>query len=297
MSMNKIPSTILHNIRIDLITKEQFLKLLVNIVQEKGGSRYVVTPYSEYVVNAQSDKDFMDALNRADISIADGIYVPWAATFMSLPVKSSGLIRKIEIVWQYISTGLAIILRPELLYKIVPERIPGSQVAYDIASLAAEKGYKLAILGGYDFGSGNTGVLAAEKLKQLNPGLEIVEIYPGNREKEETGEVVVDILRESKADILFCCYSPKREEIWLRDNLVKTGICVGIGLGGTIDYISGVKRESPVWVRKLGLEWLFRPFFADGYSLRAVWNRMKRGWIPAMLRSSIFSLREKLKQT
>ncbi|WKZ31065.1 MAG: WecB/TagA/CpsF family glycosyltransferase [Candidatus Dojkabacteria bacterium] len=290
----RLPIVELHGVKINPLTREQFLTEFTELAESGAPGKYIVTPYSEYIVNAQSDEQFKAALNGADLSIADGIYILWATTFMSRPVKSRGMIGKLQVLGQYIGTGASIIFNKTSLTKIVPERIPGSQVAYDLAKICAERNYKLAILGGFDFGSGNTGILAAKKLQELYPSLEIVEIYPGER-KEEEGQVVIDILKSSGADVLFCCYTPKREEIWLHDNLKHTGIKVGIGLGGTLDYISGVKKAPPAWVSKLGLEWLFRPFFADGYSLKAMWKRMKRGWIPAMVNSSLFSLREKLR--
>jgi N-acetylglucosaminyldiphosphoundecaprenol N-acetyl-beta-D-mannosaminyltransferase len=33
---------------------------------------------------------------------------------------------------------------------------------------------------------------------------------------------------------------------------------VGIGVGGTLDYLAGRARRAPAWMRRLGLEWLFR---------------------------------------
>lgn len=291
-----LPQIYLHGVKINPINRMQFLQEFKRLVDTGTSGQYVVTPYSEYIINAQTDDQFMTALNEADISIADGVYIQWSTKFMSLPVNRKGLLGKLTVFWQYVYTGASIVFNRKAISTVVPEKIPGSQVAYDLAEMAAKNDYKLAILGGFDFGSGNTGVLAANKLEKLYPGLQVVEVYPGSREKEEDGEEVVEVMRNSGADILFCCYSPKREEIWMHENLERTGIKVGIGLGGTIDYISGQKKAPPAVISKLGLEWLFRPFFADGYSLKAMWKRMKRGWFPAMLKSSTFSLRKKLEE-
>ena len=41
-------------------------------------------------------------------------------------------------------------------------------------------------------------------------------------------------------------------------NLARCGAAVGIGVGGTFDYLTGVVRRAPAWVRRAGLEWLYR---------------------------------------
>jgi N-acetylglucosaminyldiphosphoundecaprenol N-acetyl-beta-D-mannosaminyltransferase len=33
---------------------------------------------------------------------------------------------------------------------------------------------------------------------------------------------------------------------------------VGIGVGGAFDYLTGRVRRAPVWMRRAGLEWLYR---------------------------------------
>ncbi len=281
-------------IRIDSITKAEFLNLINHGIQGQKPS-YVVTPYSEFFYRAKEDEDFRHALNNSYLSIPDGIFVLWAARFLTMNTPTTPILRQIISLAQYVVTGAAIVFWPRFIKKVVKERIPGSIVAYDVAELAAKNGYKIAILGGFDFGKGNTGTIAAKKLKRKYPKLEITEIYPGDREKEETGQPVIDALKKSGADILFCCYGPVRQEKWLHDNLEKTGITVGLALGGTIDYISGAKKLPPVIFRKLGLEWLVRPLYAERLHPQRTYKRMKRGWFPAMLKSSMMILRLKMK--
>jgi exopolysaccharide biosynthesis WecB/TagA/CpsF family protein len=37
-----------------------------------------------------------------------------------------------------------------------------------------------------------------------------------------------------------------------------TDAWVVIGVGGTLDVLAGIKLDCPSWIRKLGLEWIFR---------------------------------------
>ena len=36
------------------------------------------------------------------------------------------------------------------------------------------------------------------------------------------------------------------------------GVSVAIGMGGAFDYLTGRVPRAPSWMRKAGLEWLFR---------------------------------------
>jgi N-acetylglucosaminyldiphosphoundecaprenol N-acetyl-beta-D-mannosaminyltransferase len=33
---------------------------------------------------------------------------------------------------------------------------------------------------------------------------------------------------------------------------------MAMGVGGTFDFIAGVVPRAPVWMRRMGIEWLFR---------------------------------------
>lgn len=279
-------------VRIDPISTEQFLEA-IDLAVQKRKPEYVVTPYSEFIHKAQTDTEFRDVMNNAYLSVADGVFVQWGTKFLSLPLKSKNkFLRILGATYQYVITGASIVLNRKYIESMVPNRISGSRVIYEISKLAAEKGYKVAMLGGYDFGSGNTGILAAEKLRELYPKLDIVEIYPGKR-KEERGDIVIEIMKNSGADILFCSYGAVREEKWLAQNIAKTGIPIGIGLGGSLDYLSGVKRPAPDWVHRLGIEWFIRPFYSE-VRLSDGLKRWYRAWYVGFFLSSMLVLKQKI---
>ena len=48
---------------------------------------------------------------------------------------------------------------------------------------------------------------------------------------------------------------------------------MGIGVGGAFDYLSGQVRRAPSWMRRLGLEWLFR-------LLRQPWRARRMAVLP-----------------
>ena len=52
----------------------------------------------------------------------------------------------------------------------------------------------------------------------------------------------------------------KRQEEWIMTNLKKLKVGVVMGVGRSFDYYSGDLKRAPVWMRKMGLEWLYSLF-------------------------------------
>ena len=61
------------------------------------------------------------------------------------------------------------------------------------------------------------------------------------------------------------------------------GVKVAIGIGGTFDYLSGGAKRAPRWLRKLGLEWLYR-LIKEPKRLGRIWRATAVfGWWPRYL--------------
>ncbi|HAA08621.1 MAG TPA: glycosyltransferase, partial [Syntrophomonas sp.] len=58
--------------------------------------------------------------------------------------------------------------------------------------------------------------------------------------------------------ILFVGLGAPRQEWWIDQykNQLKVPVCIGVG--GSLDVISGLKQRAPGWIIKLNLEWLYR---------------------------------------
>jgi N-acetylglucosaminyldiphosphoundecaprenol N-acetyl-beta-D-mannosaminyltransferase len=74
---------------------------------------------------------------------------------------------------------------------------------------------------------------------------------------DEVGDIVSSI-KKSRADVVYVAYGAPKQEKWLAANLSNTGCKIGIGVGGTFDFIAGIKPRAPIWIQKLGFEWLYR---------------------------------------
>ena len=51
-----------------------------------------------------------------------------------------------------------------------------------------------------------------------------------------------------------------KQELWISNNLKKLDINLAIGVGGTFDFVAGIKKRAPKFFRKIGLEWFWRLF-------------------------------------
>ena len=52
-----------------------------------------------------------------------------------------------------------------------------------------------------------------------------------------------------------------RQEMWITQYKDALQVPVAMGIGGSLDVISGNLKRAPNWMQKLSLEWLYRLLF------------------------------------
>jgi len=77
------------------------------------------------------------------------------------------------------------------------------------------------------------------------------------RYPEEPMEVIEKI-NQSKANLLLVGMGAPFQELWIAKyrKLIETPMCMGVG--GLFDYYSGNIKRAPLWMRKVGCEWVWR---------------------------------------
>ena len=181
----------------------------------------VATVNPEFVMTASADPAFRHALRTADLCLPDGVGLLYAA-------RRSG--RKI------------------------PERVPGSEFVYRVAEQAARCGWSLYLLGA----APGVAEEAAETLCRLYPGLTIAGTHAGSPDAAENGEIVRRI-NDSGAQVLFVAYGAPKQDTWIdRNRQTLTTVRVAIGVGGSLDFMTGRAKRAPQWAQEHGLEWLHR---------------------------------------
>lgn len=246
-------------LQVDNITVEETLNKISEFVKS-GQPHYIVTAYSEFVVEADRHHYYRDVLNRADLSVPDGIGILWAAKFLSLPKKDP-----VIIFFNWLGTLASIVLAPQSLRTVVKEQVTGSRLIYNIAELAQKNNFSLALVGGWDGVAEKSAIV----LKERYPGLKINLAYC----PPAFDGAAVQKIAASNSDILMIAYQPPRQEIWLAENMAQLNVKVGIGLGGTFDYLAGKRQPAPHWIHYMGLEWLWR-LITQPWRWKRMWNAL-----------------------
>jgi N-acetylglucosaminyldiphosphoundecaprenol N-acetyl-beta-D-mannosaminyltransferase len=211
----------------------------------------VVTPNPEILLEAQKDDKYRRILNKADLSIPDGIGVLWASKFKKIANTKDSKLKKCS-KW-FVSLSM-IPLSKRYIRTELPERVTGVDLMEKICKLAEIKGSKVFLLGA---GKGIAG-LTAEKLMEKYPELLITGVYAGTP-KEKHEKKIRELINASEAEVLFVAYGAPNQEKWIERNIkhIHT-LKLAMGVGGSFDFISGEKKRAPVVMQKTGLEWLYR---------------------------------------
>jgi N-acetylglucosaminyldiphosphoundecaprenol N-acetyl-beta-D-mannosaminyltransferase len=98
---------------------------------------------------------------------------------------------------------------------------------------------------------------AADNMVRRYPALRVAGARDGYFEPDEEG-AVVDAINNSGARILLVAFGAPRQELWLRRWRDRLAPPVAMGVGGLFDFYSGRIPRAPLWMREMGLEWVFR---------------------------------------
>jgi len=214
-----------------------------------GEPHQVITVNAEMLVAARDDRELARALEASDLNVADSVGVMLAARLLGQPLQ---------------------------------ERVTGSDGIHRLAAHSALKSYRLYLLGAAPGVAG----LVAERLSAENPGLQIAGIYAGSPNVREE-EDIIGRIGAASPDLLLVAYGVPAEEKWIARNRLRLGVPVMIGVGGAFDFVAGVTKRAPGWMRRCGLEWLHR-------LLREPWRWRRQLALPRFL---LLVLKQKMEAT
>ncbi len=183
-----------------------------------AGSRLVVTLNPELVVRARRDATLHRALEHADLTVADGVGLLWAA-------RRAG--------WK------------------LPGRVPGVDLAFAVLERGGT-GLRVALLGG------RPGVpeRAAEQAER-RWGVTVTSVHHGYFDRDNESLRVAAEVGAGRPHLLLAGLG-EGQEAWLEAHRRECRAGVSMGVGGTLDVLAGTARRTPAWTRRLGLEWAWR---------------------------------------
>ncbi len=190
---------------------------------QTGG--WIVTPNVDIWLRARREADCAALIAKADLVVADGMPLVWAARLAGDPL---------------------------------PERVTGSSLAERLAQAAGAQERSVVIVGG---GIGGTADQAGAALMQRYRGLRflgaIVPPFGFQDDPAELARISAEII-ELKPDLVLVGLGfPKQERLaaLLAPQLPGTWF---LGCGGAVAMAAGELRRSPKWAQRLGLEWVIR---------------------------------------
>lgn len=202
---------------------DALLRIEALVVAGRGGC--VFTPNVDHVVTAEDDPDFREACAAADLSLADGQPLVWA----------SGL-----------------------LGARLPCKISGSDLVWPLLERAARLRWRVYLLGGAPGVAEAAGALLARELGVVIAGVDAPAIALDS--PVQAPDPVLERLRAARPDLVLVALGSPKQERWIHRSLAGLRPAVAIGVGASLDFVTGRVRRAPGWMSAAGLEWLFRLF-------------------------------------
>lgn len=158
--------------------------------------------------------------------------------------------------------GSPLLWLSRLLGSKVEERVTGADLFPKLsAHIASSKG-SIYLLGGEE----RTLKLCMVYLQSTIPSLRIVgashpKIFVEGSDLEnyeERDDIIVEEINKASPEVLFLNLGNPKQELWFQRVKHKLHVPVTIGVGGSFDLLTGAKKRAPLWMQKLGLEWVYR---------------------------------------
>ena len=150
--------------------------------------------------------------------------------------------------------GMPVVLASRLTATPLPERVATTDFFHDAARAASREGLGFFLLGG----SEAQNAAAAAAVAARYPALRLVGRHHGYFDPRDDAAICARV-RDSGADVLWLGFGKPRQEFWAvanRDRLRGVGWIKTCG--GLFAFLSGEDTRAPLWMQRLGLEWLFR---------------------------------------
>jgi N-acetylglucosaminyldiphosphoundecaprenol N-acetyl-beta-D-mannosaminyltransferase len=205
-------------VRVDCLDMRAALERVEQLV-DAGGHHLIATVNPEFIMRAHREHEFARVLESADLCLADGSGVVWAARRQGCAMSGP---------------------------------VPGVDMIPPLAAMCARRGFRLFLLGAAP------GVAAqlASRLRTEHPRLEVA-AHAGSPDPSSDDETS-RLIRAHQTQVLLVAFGAPKQELWIDRMEDRAGVAVAMGVGGAYDYLTGRVPRAPLWMRRAGLEWLHR---------------------------------------
>lgn len=186
---------------------------------------FISTPNLNFLITSLKDDGFRDSVIHSDLSVVDGMPLLWLARMLNIPL---------------------------------PERVAGSDIIENL--LENKNNYepiKVFFFGGED----GVAEQACKKLKADEAqGVRCVGYYNpgfGSVDDMSTSEII-SLVNKSEADFIIVSLGAKKGQEWIQKNISALDAPVISHLGAVVNFTAGTVKRAPYYMRRAGLEWLWR---------------------------------------
>jgi N-acetylglucosaminyldiphosphoundecaprenol N-acetyl-beta-D-mannosaminyltransferase len=210
-------------VAVDALTEGEVVAHVMGALR-RGQGGHIVTPNVDICRKAARDPVLARLVAAADLAVADGMPLVWAARLLGTPL---------------------------------PERVTGADLMCSLSAAAARHGFPVYLLGGPP----GVAERAAATLAERCPELVVAGVSAPPLGFETCPEALADLRRSlvtAAPRIVFVGLGFPKQDLLiasLRADLPGTWF---IGCGAAIAFTAGALPRAPAWMRRAGLEWLFR---------------------------------------
>ncbi|TQV73795.1 WecB/TagA/CpsF family glycosyltransferase [Aliikangiella marina] len=177
------------------------------------------------------------------------------ANNLNISVNNAALREHYSYADRVFADGSGIKLAGKILNKPVLDNVNGTDMFPLLCKALAKQGAKVYFLGAQKNVIDNMVV----QLKQDYPGLKIVGHHHGYIGEGELDNLrVINQINRSNAEILLVAMGTPMQEHWLSKFAHKIQVPVRMSVGGLFDFVAKKVSRAPLWMRKAGLEWVWR---------------------------------------
>jgi len=141
----------------------------------------------------------------------------------------------------------------------------GTDLLPPLCEIADKNNYSMFLLGAAPGVAGRM----KNNLEKMYPGMRVVGEQHGYFDHETGSDDAIKKINEVKPNILLVAFGAPRQEKWIHKHRDEIDCNVLMGVGGLFDFYSGDKKRAPMWMRKSGVEWLYRLYLEPG----RLWRR------------------------
>ncbi|BDG04643.1 WecB/TagA/CpsF family glycosyltransferase [Anaeromyxobacter oryzae] len=212
----------LGRIEIDALDTSEAIDAIEALVRARRGGA-VFTPNVDHLVRLERDAALRVAYEAADLRLADGMPLVWAARLAGTPV---------------------------------PERVAGADLVVPLARRAAARGWRVYLLGGPP-GIAARAAAALALLGVVVAGYDAPWI-DDSREGRARARDAAARVSAARPDLLYVGLGAPKQELWMDRHRDAIRPAVAVAVGASLSYLAGALPRAPRWVSRSGLEWLFR---------------------------------------